>query len=136
MPLKHSKQRQAIWDFIKDRTDHPTADFVYNHVRREIPGLSLGTVYRNLMLLKDLGMLRAVEVGDGAVHFDPNTCDHDHFICRSCGRVLDLDGNDTGSRMPHTAHSFQGRIDGCSVYFYGLCSSCLKKADAEIRQKS
>ncbi len=70
MALKHSRQRDAIYDFLKDRKDHPTAETVYMGVREQIPNISLGTVYRNLMVLKETGKIRTVEVGDGIVHFE------------------------------------------------------------------
>ena len=54
MALKYSRQRQAVWDFIRERKDHPTASVVYEGVRQVFPNISLGTVYRNLMLLKDM----------------------------------------------------------------------------------
>ena len=71
MTLKYSRQRQAVWDFIQTRSDHPTASIVYEEVRRMYPNISLGTVYRNLMLLRDMGKIGTVDIGDNAVHFDP-----------------------------------------------------------------
>ena len=55
--IKYSRQREAIVNFLKDRKDHPTADFIYRHIREEYPNISLGTVYRNLALLEELGMV-------------------------------------------------------------------------------
>ena len=127
MALKYSKQRQAVWDFLKDRKDHPTADVIYNGVREEYPNISLGTVYRNLMVLRDLGKVRTVEVGDGVIHFDPNVSEHDHFICTRCGRVLDIDGVDDQKVKAAAAAHFSGTIEGYSAYFYGICGDCLHK---------
>ncbi|MDD5940415.1 MAG: transcriptional repressor, partial [Lachnospiraceae bacterium] len=81
MAIKYSRQREAIWDYLKDRKDHPTADDIYIAVRKDFPNISLGTVYRNIMLMKNMGRIRTVDVGDGIIHFDPNTSEHDHFIC-------------------------------------------------------
>ncbi len=124
MKLRYSKQRSAIWNFIKDRTDHPTADVVFRNVREAYPNISLGTVYRNLMLLRDLGELRTIEVGDGLTHFDPNTCEHSHFVCSTCGRVIDLMEADVRAMCGGISESFPGRITGCTAVFHGECEDC------------
>ena len=125
MALRHSRQRDAIWNFLRDRKDHPTAADVYAHVQQSLPGLSLGTVYRNLELMRGMGMLRTVDVGDGLTHYDPQTGEHDHFVCTSCGAVSDLpmpcDRNDI---LRAAARSFCGQITGFSACFYGLCPDC------------
>ena len=127
MALKYSRQRTAIWDYIKDRKDHTTADMVYEGVRKDYPKISLGTVYRNLMLMKDIGKVRTVEVGDGAIHFDPNVSEHDHFICSCCGKVIDIDGEDIARIKELASRNFGGRIDGYSAFFYGMCEECIAK---------
>ena len=76
MALKYSRQREAIKEFMMTRKDHPTADIVYMNVRKEFPNISLGTVYRNLTLLSDMGELLRLRVGDGVDHFDATTTTH------------------------------------------------------------
>lgn len=77
---------------MEGRHDHPTADSVYAAVREELPNISLGTVYRNLMQLVDAGELQVVNTGDNISRFDPTTTEHAHFQCHECGRVFDVDG--------------------------------------------
>ena len=89
MTLKYSRQREAIKDFLMTRNDHPTADVVYSNVRTEFPNISLGTVYRNLTLLADLGEIARLRVGDGVDHFDADTSPHYHFVCSDCGSVIE-----------------------------------------------
>ena len=89
--LKYSRQRESIKDNLMHRTDHPTADMVYSDIRKVYPNISLGTVYRNLALLSDLGEIQKLTTSDGAVRFDGNTAPHNHFTCRKCGSVLDLE---------------------------------------------
>lgn len=124
--IKYSRQREAIWDYVKDRKDHPTADMVYNYVKKTFPNISLATVYRNLMLLKDMEKLRVVIVGDGMVHFDPDMSEHDHFICTQCGKVTDIkfEEHKSAGVLPI---NFGGRIDGSFTVYHGLCEQCLKK---------
>ncbi|MDE6964875.1 MAG: transcriptional repressor, partial [Lachnospiraceae bacterium] len=91
MNLKHSKQRDSIKEFLSTRKDHPTADVVYMNVRKSFPNISLGTVYRNLTLLADIGEIARLRIGDGADHFDYDTSPHYHFVCLECGEVSDFD---------------------------------------------
>lgn len=125
MALKHSRQRDAVYNFLKDRKDHPTADTIYTGVRDEYPNISLGTVYRNLMVLRDTGKIRTVDVGDGVIHFDADTSEHNHFICMRCGRVEDLEMESIDRVKEIAATNFAGKITGYSAYFYGICESCL-----------
>ena len=85
--LKYSRQREAIKSFLMTRKDHPTADVVYHSLRADFPNISLGTVYRNLTLLADLGEIARLRLGDGVDHFDADTSRHYHFICSECGSV-------------------------------------------------
>ena len=134
MALKYSKQREEIKSFLKTRKDHPTADVVYMNVRQTYPNISLGTVYRNLQLLADIGEIQKVDVGDGIDHFDADISIHYHFICKSCSAVLDLDMQEMDPHILQTAgKSFQGRIDGQGTYFYGLCEECLRKESSQSR---
>lgn len=89
--LKYSRQRESIKEFLAARTDHPTADTVYTNLRKTFPNISLGTVYRNLSLLSDMGEIIKISTGDGADRFDGRTAPHNHFVCRQCHRVIDLD---------------------------------------------
>ena len=130
MALKYSRQREAIKEFMMTRKDHPTADVVYMNVRKEFPNISLGTVYRNLTLLSDMGELLRLRVGDGVDHFDATTTPHYHFICKDCGAVTDLELPIMHSIDTVADESFGGRIDGHVTYFYGTCEPCLKEASS------
>lgn len=126
MNLKHSKQRDSIKKFLESRKDHPTADTVYVNVRKSFPNISLGTVYRNLTLLADIGEIARIRVGDGVDHFDAITIPHYHFLCRECGTVTDLDTEDEDMLSEIKTCNFGGHIEGHCTYFYGKCESCLK----------
>ena len=127
MALKYSRQREAIKSFLMTRKDHPTADVVYENVRKEFPNISLGTVYRNLTLLSDMGELLRLRVGDGMDHFDATTEPHYHFICNKCGRVIDLEMESIDSIDDIAGAGFGGRIEGHVAYFYGSCEDCTTK---------
>lgn len=127
MVRKNSKQRQLIKDFLLSRKDHPTADVVYMNVRQQLPNISLGTVYRNLTLLADMGEIQRLRVGDGVDHFDADISEHGHFICNECGGVLDLDldMDDAHALMEKASRHFDGLITNQITYFYGKCANCL-----------
>ncbi len=128
MNLKHSKQRDSIMEFLRERKDHPTADTVYMNVRKTFPNISLGTVYRNLTLLADIGEIARIRVGDGVDHFDADTSPHYHFVCKECGSVIDLDMEDMVSINETANKNFDGLIEGHITYFYGKCGNCSTKS--------
>ena len=127
MNLKHSKQRDSIMEFLSGRKDHPTADMVYMGVRQSFPNISLGTVYRNLTLLADIGEIARIRVGDGVDHFDADTSPHYHFICNECGDVSDLEMENMDTLTEAAGKNFGGRIEGHVTYFYGQCENCCKQ---------
>ena len=121
--LKHSRQRDAIKSNLMHRRDHPTADMIYADIRKDYPSVSLGTVYRNLSLLTEIGEIQRLASTDGAVRYDGNLQPHDHFICTRCGRIADVEPADrTALRMQ--ARQLDGIVQDCQVNYYGLCGDC------------
>ncbi|MCI8736257.1 MAG: transcriptional repressor [Lachnospiraceae bacterium] len=129
MALKYSRQREVIKECLINRYDHPTADMVYMDVRETFPNISLGTVYRNLQLLTDLGEIQKLNVGDGVDHFDAKTFPHYHFICKECGSVIDLQMENIDTIKDIAGVNFDGQIAGHITYFYGICGNCCKKTE-------
>lgn len=123
--LKYSRQREAIRQYLEHSKEHPTADSVYFHVRNEFPNISLGTVYRNLNLLTDLGSAIKITMPDGSDRFDGCTLPHNHFLCRTCGCVCDLQISSTISCNDLVDDNFDGVIESSSTMFFGKCKSCL-----------
>lgn len=126
--LKYSRQRESIKQQLMHRKDHPTADMVYTEIRKEFPNISLGTVYRNLALLSELGEIKRLTTGDGPDRFDADTSMHNHFICRKCHAVLDLDMEDISGIREQAERNFDGLIESYSVNFYGVCGGCRRKS--------
>ncbi|MBP3703814.1 MAG: transcriptional repressor [Lachnospiraceae bacterium] len=125
--LKYSRQREAILSFLHSTKEHPTAEAVYEYVKKEYPRISLGTVYRNLNLLVECGEVRKLNCGDGFEHFDGDTSPHYHFLCNECGHILDLEVKGLERMNTVAAENFDGTIQGHKTYFYGTCSKCKKK---------
>lgn len=126
--LKYSRQRESIREFLATRCDHPTADVVYENIKITYPHISLGTVYRNLALLSDLGMIRKITTGDGKDHFDGNTMPHNHFVCNQCHCITDLHMDNIDHIKETAGKYFDGRIDGYVTIFNGVCGNCIKKS--------
>ena len=127
--LKFSRQRASIKDYLDHTTEHPTADTVYLHVREEFPRISLGTVYRNLNLLADMGEAIKITTPDGGDRFDGNTHPHYHVVCTCCNRVFDLhiDESHITAMNALAEKNFDGTIDSHATLFYGTCKDCLAK---------
>ena len=119
--LKYSRQRESIKHYLMTTKMHPTADEVYMHVKREFPNISLGTVYRNLNLLTDIGEAVKITTPNGGDRFDGRIEPHNHFLCTKCGRLLDLELDmqsiEEVNRL--AAESFDGIITYSSTLFYG-----------------
>ncbi len=126
---RFSRQRQMVLDVVKNRTKHPTADKVYEILKKDHPEISLGTVYRNLNLLAEMGEISRVETSSVKDHFDGNQHPHAHFVCRKCGGVSDL--NLDISLLLQSAKGVEGsfQVEDCKVLVQGVCEDCLKKEE-------
>lgn len=119
---KMTPQRRAIVDFLQGSVAHPTADEVMTAVNEKFPMTSRATVYNTLNWLKSAGLVREVFEG-GTVRYDPNTSDHHHFVCRSCGRVEDIEC-DVISALQICSLPGDPKIENYQVTVRGLCAQC------------
>ena len=128
--LKYSRQRESIKHYLASTKEHPTADTVYIHMKKQFPNISLGTVYRNLNLLTDIGEAIKISTPDGGDRFDGRPEPHNHFLCKKCGRLLDLDLDMKSIEEVNqmAGEHFDGVIQSSSILFYGECGDCIKKS--------
>ncbi len=131
---KHSRKRDAILEKIRQTTSHPSAVWIFEELRKEIPDLSLGTVYRNLSVFKDEGLVVSVGTVDGQERYDGNIAEHTHFICLDCGAVIDV----KAAIDPALAESVERDygLDVCSkqLTLYGKCGKCRVKQPVSINK--
>ncbi len=128
---KHFPKRDAILTCLRQTKVHPSADWVYARLKPEIPDLSLGTVYRNLSLFKEQGIITSLGTVGGVERFDGETRDHVHFICTQCGKVEDMEGGPNLPGLQAAAeHDLGSRIDGCQITFTGVCRNCMNKEES------
>lgn len=132
--MNYSRQREAIYRFLMTRHDHPTAEIIYQHVKQKYPRISLGTVYRNLSLLEETGLVQKVPSDDSKDHYDADVSSHPHFICTDCHRVIDLKMDDLSFLNTLANQGFDGMIFKNQLTFYGLCPDC-KQSSASTDDK-
>ncbi len=117
-------QRLAVLAALKSRRDHPTAEHIYQEVRRQLPAISFNTVYKTLEILCQRGMAIKVNPLHAVARYDGFTGPHAHLICRQCHRIIDLDWE--ASELPalpaRDQHGF--RVEHPALTFWGLCPGC------------
>ncbi len=120
---RKSRQRDAVIEFLKETTSHPTAYDVYEKLKITQPNISLGTVYRNLALLSSGGEIIELSGANGQAHFDGNTAPHSHFFCEKCGKIFDV--FDDEYAIPNSLENYQ--VKSVSTNYYGICETCKNK---------
>ena len=125
MALNHSRQRDAIMEFLSHRKDHPTAEVIYDNVREVYPRISLGTVYRNLTLLSENGTIRRIRTRDSKDHYDADLSPHYHFMCNRCNSISDIFIDQTKELIEAARQETSGQITGHEVIYFGICPSCI-----------
>ena len=130
---KHFRKRDAILTCLRGTTVHPSADWIHEQLKAEHSDISLATVYRNLSLFKEQGLITSLGTVKGVERFDGNTDPHVHFICQDCDAVIDLMDMDIPESLKNIAeHSCGGQVAECQLSFTGLCQDCLERQQAEV----
>ena len=127
--MKYSRQREGIFAYLQGRTDHPTAEMIYEEIRKEMPNISLGTVYRNLSLLAEMGKIKKINCEGSCDRFDPNTAPHYHFCCSRCGKIEDVPMTSMDSLNQLAQAYLKGKVESHSITFRGICGACLLPGD-------
>jgi Fur family transcriptional regulator, peroxide stress response regulator len=122
---KKSKQREQLLEILRGTTTHPSADWLYQELKEEFPHLSMGTVYRNLAILVEQGLITKIDFGSTFDRYDANTDEHYHFICKKCGTINDID-LPIGNIVSELTDQLEGyQVTHHRIEFYGLCSKCV-----------
>ncbi len=121
---RRSRQREVILKVVTSTKSHPRADWIYEQVRKEIPNISLGTVYRNLKLLAKAGEIYQLELAGSTSRFDGNIESHYHFRCKKCGDMFDLDEPVDRSIEKRIAQKTGFKITQQRLELLGLCTKC------------
>lgn len=124
--LRHSRQRDRIQEYVCSSKEHPSAEKIYLDLKEEMPSLSLGTVYRNLKQLEETGMVQKVMAGN-IERYEAAQSTHAHFICRKCGKVVDLDSIDKEALLKLCHVGNDDIVEKASIILEGVCAECAAK---------
>ena len=127
MIRRETKQRETILNILRHTTSHPTADWLYEEVRKMIPNISKGTVYRNLKILQEDGEISALNLSGTVSRYEGNKENHYHFRCEKCGRVFDVDEPVNRQLDEHVEKRTGFKISYHQLEFRGLCNDCQQK---------
>jgi Fur family peroxide stress response transcriptional regulator len=125
--MKYSKQRELILKYVQSSCEHPTADMVYSNIKKDIPNISLGTVYRNLNQLCEAGLLRKITMPNNSDRFDKTLMDHCHLYCNKCGVVFDIDFNIINNVNDLIEKQTGHIVETNNIVLTGICNDCSKK---------
>jgi len=122
LPCTH--QRQVMYRALLEAADHPSPEMLYERVKRDIPSVSLGTVYRNIKTFLDNGLIGEVSLHHGSLRLEANNTPHHHLVCRSCRKMFDLPAEQVeGIRLRESLpRGFQ--LERFVVEAHGLCAAC------------
>ncbi|MFC1992414.1 Fur family transcriptional regulator [Chloroflexota bacterium] len=126
MRIRKSRQRETILEVVKGSSIHPTAEWIYVQSRQIMPSISLGTVYRNLRLLTEEGLILELDINGDLSRFDGNTNIHHHFICEQCGKILDFMFSE---KIENAMIDNIGKTAGFKINYHrcelmGICREC------------
>jgi len=121
---RNTRQKEAILRVLHGTQIHPDAGWVYQQVKKEIPNISLGTVYRNLKMLKENGLVNELDFAGSQGRFDGDVSDHYHFRCKKCGRIYDIDEPVDKSIEKIVAGKTGFQVTGHRLEIVGFCVEC------------
>lgn len=125
--FKVTPQRLAIYNVLVNTKEHPSAEMIFNELQPVYPTMSLATVYKTVEILRELGMVQMLNVGEDSFRYDAIVETHPHICCMGCGRVDDLEGIDSVEFVKSVKARTPYKITGQQFYFYGYCPECQKK---------
>lgn len=117
-------QRYAILQYLMESLDHPTADDIFRALSPQYPSLSVATVYNNLKVFIDAGLVRELNYGDASSRFDADLSDHYHAICTKCGTMVDFEHPPINVVEEAAARATGFSVFGHRMEVYGLCPAC------------
>ena len=125
--MRNSIQRNLVYDIIQVSCDHPTADMVYLRAKQTMPKISLGTVYRNLNELVELGKILRINVPGDSDRFDKMLVKHSHFFCEKCKSIRDINEINLNDVVNEIEINNNIKILSNQISLYGICSKCQEK---------
>ncbi|MFC0014226.1 MULTISPECIES: peroxide-responsive transcriptional repressor PerR [Allobacillus] len=126
--VRITPQRHAVLEYLMQSMKHPTADEIYKALEDKFPNMSVATVYNNLRVFLDIGLVRELTYGDSSSRFDCNTSDHYHIICDECGKIVDFHYPSL-NEVEQLAEQVTGfDVSNHRLEVYGTCENCQQMA--------
>lgn len=122
--MKFSKQRELILNEVMNNHLHPTADIIYTSLKKTNPGLSLGTVYRNLSQLTENGFISKLSIPNESDRFDKNLKPHAHLICEKCNNIFDIESESINDFIDNLSKEEDLSITNYNIVLRGVCKHC------------
>jgi Fur family peroxide stress response transcriptional regulator len=124
--VRITPQRHAVLEYLLTSRTHPTADEIYKSLENKFPNMSVATVYNNLRILRELGLVKELTYGDNSSRFDSNMMEHYHIICDECGKIVDFHypSLDEIESLAEKVSGFE--ISYHRMELYGKCDACAK----------
>ncbi len=123
---KATPQRIAICRIALHSREHPTAQSIYDEVKKVHPTVSLATVYKTLQVLRDLDLIHELNLPQGQARFDPYIKPHVNLICQQCGKIEDLDDPTAKEISERVSATTKFKPNGQRIDVYGICQKCSK----------
>ncbi|HEX16583.1 MAG TPA: transcriptional repressor [Deltaproteobacteria bacterium] len=125
-------QRELILEVLREEGGHMDADELFRRAKERDPRISLSTVYRTLKLFRDLGLVKELHFGEGYHRYElARGAEHYHFLCRSCGRVLEFRSPLIQKLKEEVQKRYGVMVEGVEVRLEGYCEACILKLDSE-----
>lgn len=130
--IKVTPQRMAVYTILKETKEHPNVEMIYQKLKPNYPAMSLATVYKTVDILKRVGLVQELNVGEGGLRYDATTKPHSHTYCENCSKVDDVENlplkQFQSKELFHKVSEESGfKVSNAQLYFYGNCSDCQNK---------
>lgn len=126
--FKVTPQRLAIYETLRQTKAHPSAEMIFSQLQPHYPTMSLATVYKTIEILKGIGLIQVLNVGEDSFRYDADTSNHPHVRCLKCNRVDDIHGIESDAFIHAISNQTAYKLTGQQFYFYGTCPECQKNA--------
>ena len=133
--IKPTYQRLKVFEYMNKNTiNHPTVEMIYERLLKDIPTISMTTVYNTLSVFLEKGLVSAITITGTEMRYDFNTVSHHHFLCKHCGQIIDIEVTCPFSEGKKSNHGH--RVEEVHGYFKGICKDCLKDLKNRVEESS
>ena len=123
--FKLTPQRISVIKYMVGNSDHPSAGDIFNALKKKYSGLAFSTVYNTLRMLQKIGEIKAVNIAEDHMNYDPDTSPHFHLLCEECGKIVDVPAGNDLAECFKCSEIYGHEIKSYQLNLRGTCNSCL-----------